>query len=364
MTDELLYQIAITMLPGIGDVYSRALVNHFGSPEAVLKAKRKDLERIEGIGEKRINGILKFNLNDAERETRFIKDNGIRTLFFQDPAYPVRLNHCVDSPVLLYYKGTADLNASKFMAVVGTRNPSEYGKSVCEEFIAGIAGEDIIIVSGLAFGIDSVAHRAALRNGIQTIGVLAHGLDRIYPAENRQMADQMMHNGGLLTEFRHNTIPDRQNFPSRNRVVAALSDCIVVIESGSKGGSLITADLGNGYNKDVYAFPGRVTDPRSAGCNSLIKSNKAGLITGASDLLLNMGWRKQTKTKRKLQRELFIELTEDEQKIYDLLKTGAAHIDQIHLNSQMPGSAVAQSLLMLEMKGVVNSLPGKMYELN
>lgn len=363
MADPLLYQIGVTMLPGIGNVYARALVNHFGTPEAVFKARRKELELIEGIGEKRLQGILNFDLRDAEKELAFVQKNNIRTLFFQDEGYPKRLLNCIDSPAMLYYKGTADLNASRFVAIVGTRNPSDYGKSVCEELVEEMSGEDIIIISGLAFGIDSVAHRSALKNGLSTIGVLAHGLDRVYPSENRQLAAEMLSAGGLLSEFRHETIPDRQNFPSRNRIVAGLCDCIVVIESGMKGGSLITAELGNGYNKDVFAFPGRTTDIRSSGCNFLIKTNRAGLITGARDLLLNMGWAARGKAPKKVQRELFIELEKDEQKIYDLLKTGITHIDDIHLNSEMSGSMVAQSLLMLEMKGIVSSLPGKKYEL-
>lgn len=364
MNDSLLFQIAVTMIPGIGNVYARALVNRFGTPEAVFKAPKKELESIEGIGNKRLQAILKFDFKKAEEEIGFIEKHKIKPLFFQDEEYPKRLLNCYDSPAMLFYKGTSDLNASRIIAIVGTRNPSEYGRSICENLVKELAGQDVIIVSGLAFGIDTMAHKASLKNGIETIGVLAHGLDRIYPTENRSIAKQMLQAGGLLTEFRHGTLPDKQNFPSRNRIVAGMCDCIVVIESGIKGGSLITAELGNGYNRDVYAFPGRINDLKSSGCNYLIKMNKAGMITTTDDILFDMGWKKDKKGKEKKQKELFIELKDDEQIIYNILKNGPVHIDEIYLKSSLNGSTVAQSLLMLEMQGLISSLPGKMYELS
>lgn len=364
MNNKLLYQVGVTMLPGIGDVYARALVTHFGSPEAVFRATKKDLETIEGIGRKRMEGILKFNLNKAEEEITFLKKHNIQAIFFQDKNYPKRLAHCFDSPAMLYYKGNTDLNSARFVAIVGTRNQSEYGRNLCENLIGVLENEGVVVVSGLAFGIDTTAHKASLKHQIETIGVLAHGLDRIYPSENKTIARQMIEHGGLLTEFRAGTIPDRKNFPSRNRIVAGMCDCIVVIESGLKGGSLITAELGNGYNKDVFAFPGRVNDPKSEGCNYLIKTNKAALITSGEDLLYMMGWKKDSKIKKKKQRELFIELEDDEQLIYNLLHNGPVHIDDLYLNSNLNGSAVAKSLLMLEMQGIINTLPGKMYELS
>lgn len=364
MSSGLLYQIAVTMLPGIGNVYTRQLVSFFGSPENVFKATRKDLESIEGIGPKRIEGILKFNFSEAEKELAFIDKHKIQTLFFQDENYPKRLLHCFDSPALLYYKGNANLNASRIVSIVGTRNPTDYGRTVCENLVQDLANEDILVVSGLAFGIDTVAHKTSLKNQMQTVGVLAHGLDRIYPTINKTIAKQMVGAGGLLTEFRHATIPDKQNFPSRNRIVAGMSDCIIVIESDLKGGSLITAELGNGYNRDVFAYPGRASDTKSTGCNYLIKANKAALITSANDVLLTMGWKKKEKLKKKQQRELFIELPEDELAIYNLLKNGPMHIDDLYIQSQLSGSAAAQALLMLEMQGIITSLPGKKYELS
>jgi DNA processing protein len=281
-----------------------------------------------------------------------------------DKEYPQRLLNCYDSSSLLYYKGNADLNASKIIAIVGTRNHNEYGKNTCEKFVEELKNEDVLIVSGLAFGIDSIAHKTSVKNNLKTVGVLAHGLDRVYPSQNASLAKQMIQDGGLLTEFKSNTIPDRQNFPTRNRIVAGISDCVVVIETGIKGGSLITAELANGYNKDVFAFPGRITDSKSEGCNYLIKNNKAALITCADDLLENMGWKENKKPSAKKQRELFIELTGDEKIIIDILQTQQqVHIDELHFKSKLNSSAVAQALLMLEMQGIITSLPGKIYKI-
>lgn len=364
MKEELFYQIAITMVPNIGDVNARALVQYFGSASAVFKVKAKHLEEIEGIGVKRIESILKFDFAKVDDEIAFIQKHKIQTLFFQDKGFPKRLLNCYDCPALLYYKGNTDLNAEKMVGIVGTRSQSEYGKSHCESIIETLAAENVIIVSGLAFGIDTIAHKSALKSGIQTIGVLAHGLDRIYPTENKSIAKEMLQQGGLLTEFRSNTIPDKQNFPSRNRIVAGLCDCIIVIESGKKGGSLITAELANGYNRDVFTIPGRITDLKSEGCNYLIKTNKAALITSGEDVLRNMGWFKEKKPTKKKQRELFIELPADEKTIYNILKeSGSQHIDDLFIKCNLSGSSIAKALLMLEMEGIVKSLPGKVYEL-
>ena len=364
MENELLYQVALTLIPNIGDVNAKALVNHFGSAKAIFSATRKELETIEGMGFIRVNSIKNFNdFSIAEEEVAFIKKYNIHPLFITDKKYPQRLLNCYDSPPLLYYKGNADLNTSKIIAIVGTRNHSEYGKAICEKLIEDLINEDILIVSGLAFGIDSIAHKAALKNNMKTIGVLAHGLDRVYPSQNASLAKQMINAGGLITDFRSKTIPDRQNFPSRNRIAAGISDCIVVVESSIRGGSLITAELGNSYNKDVFAFPGRITDSKSEGCNYLVKNNKAAMITSAEDLLLNMGWKVHQKTIKK-QRQLFIELTPDEKIIIEVLKMqDHVHIDDLYFKSKLSSSAVAQGLLMLEMNGIVASLPGKRYKM-
>ena len=365
MSTELKYQIALTLVPNIGDIHAKALINHFGNAEAVFSARKKDLEALEGIGTVRANSIKAFNdFSNAEQEIDFIKKYKITPLFITDKNYPQRLLNCYDSPAMLYFKGNADLNSSKIIAVVGTRNNNEYGKTICEKLIEDIAGEEVLIISGLAFGIDSIAHKASIKNNLKTIGVLAHGLDRIYPSQNSGLAKQMITNGGLLTEFRSFTKPDRQNFPSRNRIVAGISDAIIVVETGIKGGSLITAELGNGYNKDVFAFPGRINDSKSEGCNFLIKNNKAALITSGNDVLENMGWKKKKEISVKKQRELFIELTPDEKTVIDILnQQEQVHIDELFLKSKLSSSAVAAALLMLEMQGVVTSLPGKIYKI-
>lgn len=365
MQEDLLYQIALTLIPNIGDVNAKALVNHFGSAKAIFHAHKRDLDSLEGIGPIRAASIKNFkDFSGAEEEIQFIKKYKITTLFLTDKEYPQRLLNCYDSPPLLYYKGNVDLNQSRIVAIVGTRNNNEYGKTICEKLIEELKNEDILVVSGLAFGIDSIAHKNALKNNLKTIGVLAHGLDRVYPAQNSSLAKQMISCGGLLTEFRSKTIPDKQNFPGRNRIVAGISDAVIVIESGIKGGSLITAELANGYNKDVFAFPGRADDTKSEGCNYLIKNNKAALITSANDLLENMSWKKLKKTSPKKQRELFIELSAEEKVIIDVLQTQEQiQIDELYFKSKLSSSAVAQALLMLEMQGIVTSLPGKIYKM-
>jgi DNA processing protein len=365
MTPDLLYQIALTLIPNIGDVHAKALVNIYGDAQSIFKAKKKELEAIEGIGTIRANSIKAFtDFTSSEAEIKFIEKYKIAPLFITGKNYPQRLLNCYDSPVLLYYRGTADLNTSKIVSIVGTRSNSEYGKSVCEKLIEELTEQNILVVSGLAFGIDTIAHKAALKNNLQTVGVLAHGLDRIYPTQNKTLAKQMTEQGGLLTDFISNTNPDKQNFPKRNRIVAGICDALVVMESGKKGGSLITAELANGYNKDVFAIPGKTTDTKSEGCNYLIKQNKASLITGAADLIELMNWDPKEKTTKKKQRELFIELTPDEKIIVDILQQRESiQIDELYFKSGLSSSAAATALLMLEMQNVVQSLPGKVYKI-
>lgn len=365
MHSDLIYQISLSLVPNIGDVHAKALVNYFGDATSIFKARKKELEDIEGIGSVRAKSIKEFaNFSLAEAEILFIEKYKITPLFITDKNYPQRLLNCYDSPSILYYRGNADLNASKIISIVGTRNNNEYGKSVCEKIIADLADQNILIVSGLAFGIDSIAHKSALKNNLKTIGVLGHGLDRIYPTQNKLLAKQMIESGGLLTDFKSGTNPDRQNFPKRNRIVAGISDAVLVIESGLKGGSLITAELANGYNRDVFAIPGRISDIKNEGCNYLIKNNKAALITSADDLLENMQW-KEKKISIKKQRELFIELTVDEKIIINILQQQShVHIDEVFIKSGLNSSAVASALLTLEMQGVVSSLPGKLYKIS
>jgi DNA processing protein len=364
MQTDLLYQIALTLVPHIGDVHAKTLALHFGSAEAVFKARKKDLEALDGIGEVRAKSIKHFSdFTSSEAELQFIEKYKITPLFVTDAAYPKRLLHCYDSPVLLFYRGTADLNTSRILAVVGTRNHSDYGKQFTEKLIEEIKGQQVLIISGLAFGIDSIAHKAALKHQLPTVGVLAHGLDRIYPAQNKTLAKQMTENGGLLTDFLSGTNPDKQNFPKRNRIVAGLCDGLLVIESGKKGGSLITAELANSYNKDVFAVPGKTVDAKSEGCNYLIKQNKAVLVTCAEDITAALGWQ-ATKKSPALQRQLFTDLNDDETIIANLLQQQASmHIDELYFASGLSSSTMAAALLMLEMKGMVISLPGKLYKL-
>ncbi len=363
MTNDLLYQIALTLVPNIGDVHAKALANRYGDAQSIFKAKKKDLENQEGIGTVRATSIKAFtNFESSEAEMKFLEQYKITPLFINDKNYPQRLLNCYDSPALLYYRGNADLNTSRIISIVGTRNNSDYGKAACEKLVDELQQSNILVVSGLAFGIDTIAHKAALKNNLQTVGVLAHGLDRIYPPQNKTLAKQMVDQGGLLTEFISNTNPDKQNFPKRNRIVAGMCDAVLVIESGKKGGSLITAELGNSYNKDVFAIPGRTNDIKSEGCNYLIKNNKASLIANAGDLLEMMNWSENKKTQPKKQRELFIELTPDEKIVIDILQSQASiQIDQLYFKSGLSSSAMAAALLMLEMQGLVNSLPGKVY---
>ncbi len=364
MNKDLLYQIALTLVPNIGDVRAKALIETFGDAESVFKTSKKNLENIEGIGTIAANSIKHFaDFKICEDEIKFIEKSKITPLFITSENYPQRLLNCYDSPTLLYYKGNADLNAAKIVSIVGTRSNSDYGKNVCDKIIEDLAEQHVLIISGLAFGIDTIAHKASLKNKLKTVGVMAHGLDKVYPAQNKTLAVEMLSQGGLLTDFMSGTNPDRQNFPRRNRIVAGICDALIVVESSAKGGSLITAELANSYNKDVFAIPGRVNDSRSEGCNYLIKNNKALLITSADDLLHIMNWKEAPK-KVKQQRELFIELTPDEKIITDILKEREnIQIDELYFKSGLSSSAVAQALLMLEMQGVVASLPGKVFKL-
>ncbi|HJS53194.1 MAG TPA: DNA-processing protein DprA [Chitinophagaceae bacterium] len=283
MNSELLYQLALTEVPNVGRVHAKILAQELGSAEKIFKAKQHLLEKIEGIGEIRARSIKAFtDFSKAEDEIKFIEKYKIKPLFLTDKSFPQRLLNCYDSPTLLFYKGEANLNASKVISVIGTRNYTEYGKHQTEKLVKELSAQNILVVSGMAFGIDAIAHKASLKNNLPTVGVLGHGLDQIYPPEHSGLAKDMLKQGsGLLTEFRSNTKPDKHNFPTRNRIVAGMSDATIIIETGEKGGSMITAELANGYNKDVFALPGKVTDHKSAGCNFLIRNNKAMLLTDA-----------------------------------------------------------------------------------
>jgi DNA processing protein len=361
----LLYQLALTLVPGIGDVLGKKLVTYCGSAEAVFRDKNTLLAKVPRVGGKILEALSdKMILERAAKELAFIEKFRIRPLFFLDKDYPLRLKNCIDSPVLLYYKGTADLNGSRIVGVVGTRNATEYGRSVCHRIISDLSQDKVMIVSGLAYGIDSCAHRSALENNLMTIGVLGHGLDRIYPYQNKVLAEKMMKSGGLLTEFMSDTQPDRENFPKRNRIIAGICDAILVVEAAEKGGALITADIGNSYNRDVFAIPGRISDPYSEGTNRLIRKNMAALVQSAGDIRYLMGWEEQGKKPDGFQKKIFLEMTADEKVLVDYLNiNGASGIDDICIQCRLSMSTTSAALLNLEFEGIVKSLPGKIYAL-
>lgn len=366
MKNDLIYQLALTQVPLIGLVHAKTLAQHFGSAENIFKASSKLLEKVEGIGPVKATAIKRFTaFEEAEQEIAFMEKYAIRPLFLTDADYPQRLLHSYDPPTLLFYRGKANLNASRMVAIIGTRTHSDYGKQVTEKLVQELADSGVLIVSGLAFGIDALAHKAALKYALPTVGVLGHGLDIIYPAQNRTLAkDMVTQDGGLLTEFRSNTKPDKHNFPARNRIVAGMCDATIVIETNIKGGSMITAELANSYHKDVFAFPGKVTDTKSAGCNYLIKSNKAALLTDAQDLLTAMGWIDTKNKTTKTQRTLFTELNPDEKRVVDMLQDKeAVHIDELNLNSGLSSSAMAAAILNMELEGVIQAMPGKRYRI-
>jgi DNA processing protein len=363
--NELLHRIALSMVPNIGDVHTKTLLQHFSQVESIFKARKSTLEKIPGIGAVRASAIRNFrNFDRAEKEIRFLEKYKINVLFIGDEAYPKRLFNCYDAPPLLYFKGNAQLNASRILSIVGTREPTEYGREWLRKLITDLAPFEPIIVSGLAYGIDSLAHKQSLKSGIPTVGVLAHGLDRIYPAVNKSLAREMVEQGGLLTDFMSGTQPDAQNFPSRNRIVAGISDAVIVVETGKKGGSMITADIANSYHKDVFALPGRATDNKSEGCNKLIKENNAQLITGAEDLITALNWDNIPLPEKKIQRSLFPEISVEERKILDLIgQQESVFIDTIYQLSGLKSSETAVAILNLEMLNLVRVLPGKRYQL-
>jgi DNA processing protein len=359
------FQIALTLIPGVGDINAKKLINHCGGVEAIFKEKKHNILKIQGIGESIANSIHNKEIFEkVDKELLFIEKYNIKPLFYLDKAYPSRLKNCIDSPLLMYYMGNAELNKPKVVSIVGTRKATDYGKEITKKFVDALTSEDVLVVSGLAYGIDTASHRAAVDANIATVGVLAHGLDMLYPALNKPLAEKMLKNGGLLTEFRSNTIPDRENFPKRNRIIAGMADAVIVVEAARKGGALITAEIANTYNKDVFAIPGRLTDIYSEGCNHLIKTNKAVLIESAEDLIFLMSWENPNNAMKNRQQKLFIEFTDDEKIIYDLIfeKTNLA-IDEIIGLCNMPASKVASALLSMEFNNIIKCIPGKIYKL-
>ncbi|MDP9047932.1 MAG: DNA-processing protein DprA [Bacteroidota bacterium] len=365
---SLLHQVALTFIKNIGPTLAKSLVSYFGDAEEVFNVAQHSWIRVPGIGEKRIEQAEVNNaLARAERELLFIEKNNIDILFYTDSRFPRRLKNCYDSPILLYAKGNANLNPQRVINIVGTRNATEYGKELCRQLIVELQPYNVLIVSGLALGIDVTAHKECLKHNVTTVGVLGHGLDRMYPSQNRATAEKMLENGGLLTEYPSETIPDRENFPQRNRIVAGMADATIVIEASIKGGALITAEIANTYNRDVFAFPGRIGDDYSEGCNFLIRNNKASLLTGAADLAYILGWEKADSLKPVTEQFVLpIDLSIEEQVIFDILQQHKAPlaIDDLTIKANMATSLLAMNLLNMEMAGYIRSLPGKMYKVS
>jgi len=362
--EELFYRIALTFTPGIGAKTGKMLLDTLGTATQLFKTPIKEIKNVEGIGEVRAKGFRDvLVLKRSETELDFVLKNKLQAVY-PGNGYPTRLANCADAPLLLFYKGTAPLQQTKMVAIVGTRKNTEYGHKLTEELVEGLAAQEgLLIVSGLALGIDAIAHKKCVAMQLPNIGVLGHGLDRIYPAAHQQLARQMVACGGVLTEFPSGTLPERTNFPMRNRVVAGMTDVTVVIESQAGGGALITAHMAAGYNREVAAYPGRVNDTRSAGCNQLIRTNIAAMITKADDLLELMSWSDSQK-KKPLQKQLFINLTPEEEKILAVLNTKEqVHSDELLHATGLPNSQLAATLLQLEMQGIVKTLPGKLYKL-
>ena len=364
---QIIHRIALSMLKGIGPVNARSLVAYCGGVDPIFTDKKlkNTLEKVPGIGPKLIASITdKKVIPAAEKELEYVRKHKLRMLFYLDAEYPKRLKQAEDAPVLLFVKGNAEVDRTHMVSIVGTRTPSEPGKRLCVELVEGLKEVNATIVSGLAYGIDIVAHRTALKNDMPTIGCVAHGLDRLYPGEHAATAKEMLAQGGLISELPSGSAFAPGNFPARNRIIAGLSDCTIVVESGPKGGSLITADIANSYDREVFAFPGRPTDPRSEGCNKIIQQNKAALITSAKDVITLMDWLPKKK-KAPVQAALFSELMPDEQTLVEIIRAkGKIDIDALCSQSKMPQGKASGLLLNLEFSGVVRSLPGKVYELN
>ena len=360
---ELFHLLALLQVEGVGDIMAKKLINHCGSAEAVFKTKISQLATIDGIGSILIQNLKsKTIFEKAEQELQFIKSNEINVAYFQDENYPDRLKHCIDGPILLFTSGNINLKNKKIISIVGTRQITSYGMEFCRKLIEDLAPLDPVIISGFAYGVDIFAHQLAMEHDLQTVGVVAHGLNQIYPKTHKKYVAKVEQNGGFMTEFWSSTNPEKENFVRRNRIVAGISEATIVIESAERGGSLITANIANDYNRDVFAVPGRTTDKYSQGCNNLIKIQKANLLTSAADLVYILNWDIESKAKP-VQKQLFVTLENDEQKIYDyLLKNGKELMDIIALRCDFPIYKISGMLLNMELKGVIRPLPGKLFE--
>lgn len=358
--DVQLYQLALHLIPGVGSITAKLLISYLGSPEAVFRAKKRELLKIPGISDQRCKSILdKMVLKRAEEQLHRIVREGQKLIFYLDKEYPVRLKAIDDAPILLFTKGNINLNADRIIGIVGTRIPTTTGQLMCERIVGQLKDSNATIVSGLAYGVDAIAHQSAIRENLPTIGVLGSSIDKMYPASHKSLVKRMSAKGGVISEFEPGIKADKENFPKRNRIIAGLSDVLLVIESARKGGSMITAEYANNYSKDVFAVPGRPTDKLSEGCNLLIKSHKAHLLESVSDIEYIMRWEKKPVQKAM---SFTADLTEDERKIYELLEDGnAVSLELLHYKSQLALQKLSPILLNLEIRGLIKSLPGKKY---
>ena len=361
---ELIALLTLQKAKGVGDIIAKKLISHCGTAENVLSEKKHVLEKINGIGSITIKNLFdKKNRFAAEKEFDYIVKHTISTTSFQEDNYPYKLKQCVDAPILLFQDGNINMDNQRVISIVGTRKMTLYGRDFINQFIEQLATFNPIIVSGFAYGVDIAAQKAAIKNKLQTIGVLAHGLDKIYPKAHKKYIHQVNENGGFYTEFWHDEEPLRENFLRRNRIVAGISQATIIIESAEKGGSLVTAEIANSYSREVFAVPGKTTDILSKGCNNLIKKNKAAILTKASDLIEMLNWDITDQKLTSIQKKLFINLTIEEQKVYDyLLKRGKMYMDSIALENNIPVYKLATILFNLEMKGIVRPLQGKLFE--
>jgi len=361
---ELLYTLALQRVPNLGDTSAKKLLRTVGSAEGIFEEKKSNLLKIDGIGALKLRDLeLHQQLPEAEDELNYIQQNNISHCYFQDKEYPDRLKHCLDGPILYFTRGNLDLRNKKIISIVGTRKATTYGIAFCEKLLEELAPLSPVIVSGFAYGIDITAQKAAMKLGLQTIGCLAHGLNQIYPKTHKKYISKVEENGGFITEFWSDDPFDRNNFLKRNRIIAGMSEATIVIESAEKGGSLVTADIANSYNREVFAVPGRTTDLQSKGCNNLIKTQQAHLLTSAAELIYLMGWKLEASTSEVKQTKLFVELSVEEKVIQTYLNEhGKSLLDTIALECAIPTHTVASLLLNLELKGVTRPLPGKLFE--
>ena len=365
MNEEKLYQIALSRVPKIGGATVKNLVSYCGSAKAVFEATAGKLGKVPGIGTILINNIKSHcDLETAQQEYEQVEKNNARILFYTDKEYPNRLKQVYDAPPIIYVTGNSDFNKNKMVAIVGTRNATTYGREFTEHIVNALSHHKATIVSGLAYGIDIAAHKAALKHNLPTIAVMASGLDIVYPAQHKSVAKDLQTNGALVSENPFGTKPDAHRFPARNRIIAGMADAVIVVEAARKGGALITAEIANSYNRDVFAVPGSVGESFSEGCNYLIKTNKAHLLERVEDIEYIMNWDKETSDASNFPSIDMSTLPEKEKAIISLFDKNVKElvIDDISWKSQISVAETASLLLQLEFKGIIKSLPGKKYK--